>query len=201
MPNFKVFSETPSQLLAQVSQPTAASLLSQVSNSTAASLLTQVSNLTAASLVVQASNLTAASFLTQVSNSTAASLLTQVSNSTAASLLMELGARATVDSEVDVADTGGATLQVADTRNVLQYSDVTYTVRNTGATNSAIAALFLSADSVLFTIDPSVTQQTIAPTAQFFFVPGRFTKYVQIQYASLTATLTTSLSIYFQSHV
>lgn len=191
LPNFKVFSETPSQLLTQVSQPTAASLLSQVTSPTAASLLAQVSNPTPDN------------FYATVSNETAASLLVTVENLTAASLLVgaTIEDRRTVDSLIDVTDTGNDTLKVADTRDVLEFTDVTYTVQNTGTSNDAVAALYLSADSVLFSIDPLTTQQTIAPTSQFFFVPGVFTKYAQIQYASLTAANTTSLSIYFQSHV
>jgi hypothetical protein len=203
VPNFKVFSETASQLLAQVSNLTAASLVTQVSNLTAASLLAQMSNLTPASLLVQVSNPTPASLLAQVSNLTATSLLTQVSNLTAASLLTAatLQDRATTDTLVNVADTGDTTFKDTVSRNVLELTDLTFTVINSGALNSAVGRLMLSADDLTYSTDPTVMSQTILPTSQFFFVPGRFTKYAKIQYASLITGLTTSLSIWFQAHV
>jgi len=162
MPNFKVFSDVPSQLLAQVSQPTAASLLAQVSNATPASLLAQVSNLTAACLLVQT-------------------------------------AVGTTEVNTDVADTGDTTFKTAVVQNVLAWDKVTFTVRNSGTSNSAVCRLQLSADSVLFTNDPTAATATIGPTDQFFFVPGVFTKYAQIQYSSETTALTTSLSVIFQA--
>ena len=224
MANFKVFSEVPSQLLTQVSQSnaaslltttqnltaasllsqvsnlTAASLLSQVSNLTAASLLSQVSNLTAASLLSQVSNLTAASLLSQVLNLTAASLLSQVSNLTAASLLTELGDRAVVDASQPVTSavtsfTGGNTL------TAISLSEVTFTVYNASSTAGAAALLYLSADGTNFSPDPTTATQTIAASAQYFFAPGHFVKYMRIMYAAQTAGITASLTIYTQAHV
>ncbi len=179
VPNFKVFSESAAQLLAQVS------------NSTAASLVTQVSNLTAASLVTQMSNLTAASLLAQVSNPTAACLLTAAT----------IQDRATSDTLIDIANTGDTTYKDTTAQNVLELTDLTFTVINSGTSNSALARLELSADDLTYSIDPTVTAQTLAPAGQFFFVPGRFTKYAKIQYASLTTGLTTSLSVWFQAQV
>ncbi len=212
MANFKVFSEVPSQLLTQVSQTnaasllttaqnlTAASLLSQVSNLTAASLLSQVSNLTAASLLTTAQNLTAASLLSQVSNLTAASLLTTAQNLTAASLVTELGDRAVVDASQTVTSavttfTGGNIL------TAISLSEVTFTVFNASSTAGAEAVLYLSADGTNFSPDPTVVTQTIASSAQYFFAPGHFVKYMQIMYAAQTASITASLTIYTQAHV
>ena len=203
MPNFLVFSSTPSSLLAQVSQPTAASLLMQPVNLTAASLLMQPVNLTAASLLMQPVNLTAASLLMQPVNLTAASLLIQPVNLTAASLLVQstLEDRRVADSLVNIPDTGGTTFTTATVENVLEFSMFTFTVQNTGTSNSALARLQLSADSQMFTTDPAVASETIVPSSQYFFVPSKFTKYASIQYASQTASLSTSLSIFFQAAV
>ncbi len=90
MPNFKVFQDQASQLLSQVSNPTAGCLLSTVHNSTAGCLLSQVSNPTAGSLIATVHNSTAACLLTQVSNPTAGSLIATVHNSTAACLLTQV---------------------------------------------------------------------------------------------------------------
>lgn len=188
MANFKVFSEVPSQLLTQVSQSNAASLLTTAQNLTAASLLSQVSNLTAASL------------LSQVSNLTAASLLSQVSNLTADSLLTELGDRAVVDASEAVTSavttfTGGNIL------TAISLSEVTFTVYNASSTAGAEAALYLSADGTNFSQDPTTATQTIAASAQYFFAPGHFVKYMRIMYAAQTAGITASLTIYTQAHV
>ncbi len=106
----------------------------------------------------------------------------------------------TTELGTDVADTGDTTFKTAVVQTTLPWENVTFTVRNSGTSNSALARLQLSADSVLFTVDPMTVAQTIAPTNQFFFVPGAFTKYAEIQYASETAALTTSLSIWFQAN-
>lgn len=191
---------TAASLLSQVSNSTAASLLSQVSNLTAESLLSQVSNLTAASLLSQVSNLTAASLLSQVSNLTAASLLTTAQNLTAASLLTELGDRAVIDTSQTVTS-AVATYAAGNILTAISLSEVTFTVYNASSTAGAEAVLYLSADGTNFTLDPTVTTQTIAAGAQYFFVPGHFVKYMQIQYAAQTAGITASLTIYTQAHV
>lgn len=188
MPNFKVFQDVPSQLLAQISQPTAASLLVQPQNLTAASLLVQPQNLTAASLLVQPQNLTAAS------------LVVQAANLTAASLIVQLGERTTAESIVSVTNTGDSVFKDGLVEgDLLRFDKATFTVRNAGSANSAKARLLLSADSILFTLDGA--ESAIAPTDQFFFVPSKFTKYGKVQYASVTDGLTTSLSIIFQAQV
>ncbi len=199
MANFKVFSEIPSQLLAQVSQPAAASLLAQVSQPTAACLLAQVSQPAAASLLAQVSQPTAACLLAVVSQPTAACLNVTMSNLTAASLVMTLGDRATADVSETVTATTTAFVS-ATTRNVISYSSVTFTALNAGP-DSASVKLQLSPDGANFKDDPSLTAQTIAAGDMFFFVPGRFVKYARLQYATAAAATTASLTLFFQAHV
>lgn len=187
MSNFKVFSEVASQLLSQVSQPTAACLLAQVSQPTAACLLATVSQPTAACL-----------FAT-ISQPTAACLNATISNLTAASFVITLGDRATADvSEAVTATTTAFTS--ATTRNVISYSSVTFTALN-GGPDSASVKLQLSADGTNFKDDPSILAQTIPAGDQFFFVPGRFVKYARIQYATVLAATTANLTIFFQAQV
>ena len=212
MANFKVFSEVPSQLLTQVSQTNAASLLTTSQNLTAGSFLTTAQNLTAASFLTTAQNLTAASFLTTAQNLTAesllttaqnltaASLLTTAQNLTAASLLTTLGDRTVVDTSQTVsasaaAFTGGNIL------TAISLSELTFTVYNASSTAGAEAILYFSADGANFSSDPTSATQTVAAGAQYFFVPGKFVKYLRIMYAAQTAGITASVTIYTQAHV
>ncbi|MHB1627642.1 MAG: DUF6385 domain-containing protein [Bacilli bacterium] len=188
MANFKVFSEVPSQLLTQVSQ------------TNAASLLTTSQNLTAGSFLTTAQNLTAASFLTTAQNLTAASLLTTAQNLTAASLLTTLGDRTVVDTSQTVS-ASAATFTGGNTLTAISLTELTFTVYNASSTAGTAAILYLSADGTNFSVDPTAATQTVAAGAQYFFVPGKFVKYLRIMYAAQTAGITASVTIYTQAHV
>ncbi|MHB1681451.1 MAG: DUF6385 domain-containing protein [Bacilli bacterium] len=191
---------TAASFLTTAQNLTAASLLTTAQNLTAASLLSQVSNLTAASLLTTAQNLTAASLLSQVSNLTAASLLTTAQNLTAASLLTTLGDRTVVDTSQTVS-ASAVTFTGGNVLTAISLTELTFTVYNASSTAGTNAILYLSADGTNFSTDPTAATQTVAAGAQYFFVPGKFVKYLRIMYAAQTAGITASVTIYTQAHV
>lgn len=207
----KVFSEIASQLKSQIFQTSQSNLHARIfqtaqSNLRARIFQTAQSNLRARIFQSQRSNLQArvfqsqrSNFLARVFQTLASNLKVTVFQSAASSNVVKLGARAVTDLIQTVTTSSSTTFTFGNTQSVLQLSQFTFTVRNTGA-NPAVAKLQLSPDATNWMDDPGSQSQPISAGGMYIFTPGRFTKYARIAVRRNSATNTT-LDIYAQGAV
>lgn len=193
----KVFTDTESELKAQVFQPTASNLKIEPIQTTAANLHATVRNSSSASLlkayVMQpnASNLHAT-----MRNSSSASLLNAYVKQTAASnLYMTMGSRNTLDSSATI-NVVTSSMVFGATQTVIDLSRFSFFVK--GGTATSNIKIQLSPNDSDWLDDDTITR-TLAANALTILTPTRFSKYVRL--AGQGSSGSATVSVYYQGQV
>lgn len=208
----KVFTDTDSQFLSRVFQPTASSLKMEPTQTTASNLQTTV-NQDSASLLNATVKQTVAANLQTTANQASASLLnatifqTAASNlhvtltqTTASNLQTTLADRDTRDVQSTVAVTN-TTFSSLPQQNIITLSQ--FAILLQGGTAAATVKLQVSplgGTASANWVDNSTEVFTVAANTITILTPTKFSKYVRLQYRQ-SGTVSSSLNVFYQGHV